>query len=85
MGVFEGGDHGFWLATHDDETVLLGNRSVVRQSVELVVLAGRPHLGDGNLDFIGLTRLREDRAERLGVRVRETSAGHVRAVVLVAT
>ncbi len=71
-------------AAHDDEAVLLGDRPVVGEAVELVVGGRLPHLGDDELHLVRLAGLGEDRAEGLGVGVGEPAAGDVAAVVLVA-
>jgi hypothetical protein len=64
--------------------VLLGDRAVVGQPVELVVRGPLPHLGDDELDLVRLAGLGEDRAEGLRVGVGQAAAGDVAAVVLVA-
>jgi hypothetical protein len=69
----EGGER-LAVAAHDDVPVLLGDGAVVGEAVELVVAGPLPHLGDDDLDLVRLAGLGEDRAERLGVRVREAAA-----------
>ncbi len=69
---------------HDDEPVLVADRPVVGEAVDLVGLRGAAHLGDDDLDLVRLGLLGEDRPEGLGVGVGETPGRDVGAVVGVA-
>ena len=57
---------------------------VVEHAVHLVVVRGLPHLRDEDLDLERLHLLREDRSERLRVRVRHRLRADVLAAVGVA-
>ncbi|GAB1330596.1 hypothetical protein ACE1SV_49350 [Streptomyces sennicomposti] len=74
------------VAADRDRAVLVHDRTVVRQPVDLVTLRGLPHLGDHQLHLVRLLRRTgEDRAQRLRVDVRQTARGHVVPVVGVTT
>ena len=64
----------------------VGDRAVVGDAVELrrLGLAEVRDLGHAQLDLVGLGLLGEDRAERLGVHIRQLAAGDVTPVVGVA-
>ncbi len=70
------------VAADRDRAVLVHDRPVVRQPVDLVALRGLPHLGDHQLHLVRLLRgAGEDRAQGLGVDVRQAAGGHVVPVV----
>ncbi len=71
-------------ATHDDEAVLVRDRAVVREAVDLVPVRVLPHLGDDDLDLEGLGVLGEDGAKGLRIGVGEPARGDVGPVVGVA-
>jgi hypothetical protein len=64
--------------------VLVGDRPVVGESEDLVALGGRTHLGDADLDLVGLGLLGENRPQGLRVGIGQPSRRHVGAVVGVA-
>ena len=70
------------VATDRDRAVLVHDRTVVRQPVDLIALGRLPDLRDDQLHLVRLLgRAGEDRAQRLGVDVGETAGGHVVTVV----
>ena len=69
---------------HGDEAVLVGDRAVVGEPVDLVGLGVAADLGDDDLDLVGLGLLGEHRAQGLGVGVGQAARGDVGAVVGVA-
>ena len=76
---------GLGRPAHHGVVVLVGDLAVVGEPVDRVVGGGVPHLGHEQLDLVGLLAAAgEDRAEGLGVGVREAAAGDVAAVVGVA-
>ena len=74
----------FRLPAHDDVAVLVGDRAVVREPVDLVARRRAADLGDDDLDLERLGLRGEHRAERLRVRVGQAAGGDVLAVVGVA-
>lgn len=74
------------IATDRDRTMLIDDRTVMRQPVNLIALRRLPHLGDDQLHLVRLLgRTREDRAQRLGVHIGQTTSGHVITVIGVTT
>ncbi|GAA3071208.1 hypothetical protein GCM10020000_64790 [Streptomyces olivoverticillatus] len=73
------------VAAHRHRAVLVDDRAVVRQPVDLVVLGAGSDLGDDQLNFVRLLpRAGEDGAEGLRIDIGKAAGGDVLAVVGVA-
>ena len=58
---------------HDDEPVLVGDRPVLGESIDLVAFGGQADLRNTQLDLVGLRLLGEHRPQGLGVGVGQAS------------
>ncbi len=81
---FEAGVDGLGLSTEDTEAILVHDRAVVEDVVQLVVAGLLPYLGHEDLDLHRLELVGEDLPEDLGVLVGEAAGVDIAAAVLVA-
>ena len=74
----------FRLAAHHNEAVLVGDRPVERQPVQVVLFRRGAHLGHGKFHFEWFLLGGENRAEALRIDAREAPGGDVLTVIGVA-
>ncbi len=82
MALIQEGADLFRVAADRDRAVLVHDRAVVRQPVDLVALGPGPDLGDHQLHLVRLLgRTGEDGSQRLRIDVRQSTRRHVVAVI----